>query len=389
MTSSTPRPVIISEFGPPALACIRSWGNNGLSVGMISIRRENGPVPASRYLTSYCTLPPTELFTPSGLQKVDAFLRGFNATGIIAINEKISCWLNDYRHLLNPSTCIFAPPNSVVELTLSKIEQLNVAKKIGFDALPTYLLDHTPESLSAIPQNHFPLCLRPDGPNAIHPSFKVLLIHTASELKHAMNNLIRIDRPILAQPFADLPNLVVHGARTIHGNTMGLQAFLVERKFQGVTLTIRPFTMDDSFRDKCLGFVNHFNITGNFHFEFLLDRKSGNTYFLEINCRLGGTTAKVYACGYDEPCLALAAYGIGHYNSSHLSNRIVSGKHALIKYCIYALTKRLTALDYPNESTYKRVLKCLYGLFAFKDEILSFSDIQGSLAFYRALGKKP
>jgi hypothetical protein len=179
----------------------------------------------------------------------------------------------------------------------------------------------------------------------------------------------------------------VHGARTISGDTIGLQAFLVERKFQGVTLTICPDSIDDELRHKCAQFVNHFNIEGNFHFEFLLDRNSRRMFFLEINCRLGGTTAKVCASGYEEPMLALAAYGIGQFHSPTLSNRIVSGKHALIKYCIYTLTNRLSALDYPNEPAYKRLIKSIYGLIAYKDEVLSFSDIRGSLAFYQSLLK--
>jgi hypothetical protein len=108
----------------------------------------------------------------------------------------------------------------------------------------------------------------------------------------------------------DLPNLVVHGARTIGGTSIGLHAFLVDRKFETVTLSIRPTVLEKDLEEKCIEFTNHFDVIGNYHFEFLIDRKNGSIYFLEINNRLGGTTAKVFALGYDEPLLALQSYGV-------------------------------------------------------------------------------
>jgi hypothetical protein len=383
--SKTPRPVILSEFGPPALACIRSWGKSGFSVGMICVRSRATVSPDSRYLASYCSLSPKDLFTENGIRIISDYLDSFGATCIIAINEKISCWLNDNRHQISSSVLICAPPNDVALSLLSKSNQLNVARELGFDALPTYHIDKDLDSSGRVLPIHFPLCIRPNAPNTIHPGFKVRIEESPEKLRQFVNGLQKVDVPMLAQPFADLPNLVVHGARTIDGEVFGLAGFLVDRKFQGVTLTLRPYSIDKTLQDKCSAFADRFKITGSFHFEFLLDLKSNRTLFLELNARLGGTTAKVYACGYNEPLLALSAYAMGQFKPSPISQYVVSGKHALAKYMIYALTRRLSALDYPNESTYKRLIKSIYGLIAFKDEILNLTDIRGSLAFYRSL----
>lgn len=385
MTPANTRPVILSEFGPPALACIRSWGRNGLSTGMICIRSGNCTIPDSRYLESYCSLSPTVLFRPEGIRLIHDFLTRFNATALIAINERISCWLNDNRNLLPASVKVCTSPNSTTQAVLSKIAQLNAAKLVKFDVLPTYFIDKTKYIARDILPEHFPLCLRPDAPNTTVPGFKVRIMHSTDELLHFVEDLKSIDSPILAQPFAELPNLVVHGARTQSGETMGISAFLVDRKFQGVTLTLRPHPIEKELQIKCTAFADYFDIVGNFHFEFLLDQKTGKVFFLELNSRLGGTTAKVFACGYDEPLLALAAHGVGQFISSPLSRRIVAGKHALIKFCLYAITKRLSALDYPNQSTFMRLINSVYGLIVFKDEILTLSDVRGSVAFYRSL----
>lgn len=380
-----PRPVIIGSFSPPALACIRSWGRQGFAVGMICIQSKQESPPDSRYLQSYCTLPSDKLFTDEGARRIDAYLRQFHASGIMAINERISCWLNDCRATLAQSAEVWAPSNLVALDLMLKSHQVEIARSVGMDLLPTYAVDRDHKIVNAIPRDIYPLCLRPDLPISVSPAFKARIVHTPKELLEFLAQCDRIDRPILAQPFADLPNLVVHGSRTSSGKTMGLQAFVVNRKFRGVTLTIRPHSMEPSLADMCAEFVNRHGLTGNFHFEFLLDQASGRAYFLEINARLGGTTAKVLACGYDEPMLALEAYGFAPCPPLLIRDRVVSSKHALLKYCLSTLTGRLSLLDHPRESATARLLKSIYGMIFFRDEILSISDMRGTIAFYRSL----
>lgn len=385
MSIQKPRPVIIGAFSPPALACIRSWGRQGFAVGMVCIRSQREPPPGSRYLQSYCTLPSDKLFTDEGARRIDAYLRQFHASGIMAIDEKISCWLNDCRAASGLSAEVWAPPNQVARDLMPKSRQVETARSVGMDLLPTYAVDRDHETVNSIPRDSYPLCLRPDLPIAVSPAFKVRIVHTRKELLEFLARCDRIDRPIMAQPFADLPNLVVHGSRTVSGKTSGLQAFAVHRKFQGVSLTIRPYSMEPALADMCAEFVNRLGLIGNFHFDFLLDQASGRNYFLEINARLGGTTAKVLACGYDEPMLALEAYGIAPSPPLYIRDRVVSSKHALLKYCCFALSGRLSLLDHPREPAPVRLLKSIYGLVFYGDEILSFSDMRGAIAFYRSL----
>jgi hypothetical protein len=239
--------------------------------------------------------------------------------------------------------------------------------------------------MESVPETAFPLCLRPDHPDDVRPAFKVQLVDSRNDLIRYVSQLEKLDKPLLGQRFANLPNLVVHGARTVGGDAIGLQAFIVENKFQGVTLTIRPVQLDESLRNRCIKFVDAFEFTGNYHFEFLVDQPRDKVYFLEINGRLGGTTAKVFALGYDEPTLALESYGMCESFPQIIRNSIASSKHALIKNGIYAIRGRLTRMDFPVNSKSAKVLKSLYGIFRYKDEVLTLSDIRGSVAFYRTL----
>lgn len=381
-TGSTVRPVIVASFGPPALACIRSWGEQGFPVGMICIQSKKEIRPASKYLTDYASLAPGELYTESGIGTISKFLKRFRASGIICISETIASWLNNYRSTLLGDVACWFPESSIIKNVLSKERQIEAAQHIGFNILPTYKIYKDLESASKILPKHFPLCLRPSDPGTVKPIFKVHLVSSSAELKNFIESFHKIEKPIIAQPFMNLPNLVVHGARTVTGSTIGFQSFLVERKFEGVTLTIRPTELDDDLRDKCIAFTDYFNVTGNYHFEFLVDPATGSTYFLELNNRLGGTTAKVYACGYDEPLLALQAYGIKGSNKKKVRNVVVSSKQALLKYLFYTLKDRLTPLDYPSESNAERMAKAIYGVFRYKDDVLLLRDVRGSLALY-------
>jgi len=139
----------------------------------------------------------------------------------------------------------------------------------------------------------------------------------------------------------------------------------------------------------------------------LINKADSSAYFLELNNRLGGTTAKVYACGYDEPLLALQAYGAlptspatgnqqqasGNHQPStinkqpatrnkQLKNKTVSSKQFLLKYFYYTIKGRLTPLDYPSEPKWKRILKTIYGILRYKDDVFTLRDLKGSMALY-------
>lgn len=378
------RPVIVGQFGPPTLACIRGWGEQGFCVGMVCVRSKGEAPPRSRYLTDFTTLPPEKLYMADGIQVVNEFLKKFRASGLICINEGIACWLNEHRQLIPPDVAIWLPPNDIIKNLLSKKKQIEVAREVGFNVLPTYFIDRDEDILSSIKPDHFPLCLRPAEAGTVKPAFKAYLAYSPGELERYIASLQKIEKPIIAQPFTNLPNLVVHGARTSTGKTIGLQAFLVERKFEGVTLTIRSTALDVNLQDKCIEFTDRFNLTGSYHFEFLIDQSDGSACFLEINNRLGGTTAKVFACGYDEPMLALQAYGVSGSDRRRMRSVTVSSKQALLKYLLYTIIKNLTPLDYPCEPKCLRIAKTIYGLLRYKDDVFSLHDLRGSLSLYLA-----
>jgi hypothetical protein len=377
--------VIIGRFSPPVLACIRSWGRQGHTTGFIWIDGGSELKPRSKFLHRYVRLHPDFLLQDTGIDVIKSFLEQFDADILTCVDDNLACWLND--HITRPGARISLalPSSRSIRKILSKTFQNRLAVQTGFTVLDEYVIDFKNQDLVTIDPKHFPLCLRPSEPDHVKPYFKVKLIHSPDELNRFIKTLmIEKEGNIIGQPFKNLPNLVVHGIRTNKGEVKYLFPFIVERKFEGVTLTLRPYPdMDINLLGRCRRFVNAAGITGPFHFEFLLDTRTRDAFFLEINARFGGTTAKVAACGYDEPMYALEAYGIQTgCRPSEITERTISNKQALLKYMGKAIFKNLTPLDYPEESAKKIIFAGIKGLLFYHDEVLCLDDVKGGINLY-------
>lgn len=312
------------------------------------------------------------------------YLKSFESCALVAISEKLSIWLREHVNILPKNCNLLSPPKDVILNILSKEKQLKAAVEARMNVLPTYWVTKDSHTWERIPENNYPICLRPSGPDAVQPSFKAEVLYNPREMDSLINSRLKINQYIIAQPFLDLPNLVIHGSRKTDGSTIGLQGFLVERKFEGLTLTIKPFPMPASLKTKCLTFIEIMDVQGPFHFEFLYNPANHEAWFLELNNRLGGTTAKVFALGYDEPKYLLQSFGydIGH-TEKRLIESIASSKMALMKYLHYAFSCKINILDYPaSEKKDRRVAEALKALLFYKDDIWGLNDARAMLSFY-------
>lgn len=380
------RPVILGTWSPPVLACVRSWGRKGWPVGLIAVQPRDAVAPASRYLAAWCAIEPHRLETPQGFSVIRNFLEIFRADGIACIEERVGVWLQRESRCHGLPCTVWFPDAERLQRLLDKRVQIEAARQSGLRVLPTVIIDPPGHELRSIPQEFYPLCLRPAA-GGVEPAFKVRVVSNREALEGFISGLKRLAGPLIGQPFQHLPNLVVHGARMATGRVMGLQGFLVPRKFEGVTLEIQPMPIPHDLEAGCRAFLKNLGVVGPFHFEFLWNPRTQKAWFLEVNNRLGGTTAKVLACGYDEPAYLLAAFGAAAPGDEHDGARVqgtASSRQALLKYLLYAVTGRLTPLDYPQESTARRVMHTLKALWGYRDDVAAADDLQGSLSLYWA-----
>ncbi len=258
-----------------------------------------------------------------------------------------------------------------------------MASEAGFDILPTWYLSDA-AGYGNVPEQEYPVCVRPSEPTKVVPSFKACVIHSPNALKEFLETLEQIEEPIIAQPFFDAPDLKVHGVRSETGQFLAMEPFLVERKFEGVSLTLRRGSLAPTTLESCKRFAELSGLVGGFHFDLLYVPARDKVYYLEINVRMGGITDKARALGYDQPRLILEAYGDRRPQIPPIEGtsrgRVVT-KRAVIKHMVSALAGKLTELDYPPVGRAMHVLLSLRDLLFARDSVTDRQDKLGSAWF--------
>ncbi|MBL8424399.1 MAG: hypothetical protein JNK06_13035 [Candidatus Accumulibacter phosphatis] len=289
--------------------------------------------------------------------------------------------LNLWRHLpfLGAGTILATAPADVIAAMESKTLQVELAQACGLDVLPTHRVRSDDwESLSILP---FPLVLRPDRAS-VDPSFKAEFVQDSGQLARFLGARGTDAPTVVAQPFVGGPNVVVHGARTRAGEMLALQGYIGRLKNDGVTVMLEPWPLTEQLARACREFAQRACLVGVFHFDLLLDPGTDQVWFLEVNARLGGTTAKVYASGYDEPRALLWAFGlskapgVAEHGGVPVVNRLAAARCA-----IRAIGGKGTPVDFPFPSRSAVFWQALRASLTFRDEVLRPLRPLGTLVF--------
>ena len=393
LQSATPalkplRNLVQLGFWAPGMAFVRRCRDAGVAVHLLHVTDEQ-PHPGricSALASASESLPWNQIGSEAGLARIAAFARSVDADAIATIDEFSLLWLARNRHIFEPRCRLLASPAASIERLLEKSEQTTLARQAGFQLLESWLL-HTPADAGLIRAAAFPICLRPTYINSVDPPFKARRINSPQQLRDFVADTTWRDHPLLAQPFRFGPNIVLHGVRTPSGEFLALQGFRAYRKFSGFALSLEPCDLPRSVMDAARRFAALAAIDGPFHFDLL--EADGEIYFLEVNFRMGGTTAKVVRLGYDEPLLALAAYGLQPPLAPPPlpAARRVTGKRMLAAQMLSALRRPAGDMDFPQRSRLWTLSTALWEMLTVPDALLSRRDIPGSLWYLRRGGR--
>ncbi len=376
---------ILGSFGPAGITAARSFRAQGMEVVYLEVGGR-GTSPRSSAVSRVIPIQQGTIGTEEGFASIADAIERTGSQALLPLWDTEMMWLARRRDSLPAGCKLLAPGVETLERAQSKHKQIEIARECGFRVLPTWALVE-PAQAREIDRAAYPICLRPAIPEHVSPTFKVRLFASPEEMTAFLNGLTWGPEPLLAQPFRAQPSLVVHGARSESGRVLALEGFLASVKFQGVALELRPWRCSAQLLACCERFVRELRIDGPFHFDLLYSAEEDTAHYLEINTRLGGTTDKVCALGFDEPMLALAAYGVAAPASEFrtLSGRVAVDRRFLLKQMVWALRGRLTPLDYPDVTRSRRLLHSLRSLLWAKESMATLQDIRGSLAYYGAL----
>jgi len=378
------RVVFLGVFGPPSLTFARSCHARGIAVYLL-IPGAVGDAPGiqSSCFAGVEVLDSETVGEPRGIEAILAYLRRVGAEALATIADTNCLWLARNQVKFEGVCKLLVPPIECLDLIDSKMRQIALAQEAGFRVLPTRLIRGASDVASIEPE-HYPVCLRPAARNAVEPPFKVAKANSAEDLLHYIRDAWNLRDALIAQPFRVLPNLIVHCSSREGGELIYAQAFLADRKFEGLALRIRAMPLPDGLADPIRKFSRSAGLSGAYHFDFLYAPQSKEAYFLEVNARFGGTTDKVFWLGVDEPADCLVAYGLqpSQPRRRFHTRRAVVNKRATLKHLLTMIHRGPEPWDFPQESRITGALHSLADLLWAKDSIWDYRDLKGSLAFH-------
>jgi predicted ATP-grasp superfamily ATP-dependent carboligase len=377
--------LLIGSFTRPLLAFARSADRLGVKPYLVEISR--GLSQWTKYsscLHGGTCLDPDLVGTEMGIRFLANYAKDLGASALICDNDCPPTWIAEHRSHFEPSTVVMVTSSQSMEALRSKAKQLELAKNAGFNTLPSWLLLR-PQDFVTVPAEAYPVCLRPSLARKVRPQFKATVSSNPQELRTFLSGRTSLEGGIVVQPFLNVPNLLVHGVRSPSGQVVSLRSFLVDKKFEGIALSLTTIPMPPELPDACRRFVERADVTGCFHFDLLYSPSDRKIYFLEINERPGGTTDMVSKLTYDEFLYSLIAYGFEVRQTPRYrapSTQRVANKRVLIKYILRALRLQLTALDYPISNTFTRITSSFRDLLFATDSVFDWRDLRGSCWYH-------
>lgn len=303
--------LVILGASAPLLATARR-AMHSAKIHLIDIVR--GPKISHRHLEGIepgkITINLSQVHTPEGLALIRSFAEKVQADALLTDDDWVLAVLARNRSLFEPASAVLVPDYDMLLRLWDKAYQVRLAEQCGFDVLPTYML-HSADDIATIPDDVFPAVLRPSYLNSAQPAFKARVLASHNEMS-AFYASTTWTHPPIVQRFCLGPNLVLNGVRAQSGKWLGLRLFNVYRKYHGFSVSMKPLPLPAAMDSAARRFVEAAGLTGPFHFEFLASPADNKAYFLEINCRLGGTTGKVIELGFDEPGLLFTAFNIAN-----------------------------------------------------------------------------
>lgn len=369
---------LLSEFGPAQIACLRSWRRAGHEVTFVHIA-DGAPLRFTLpRLARYHRIPWPLSARPEADDEVAAALADADVLAGVAYLEVAR--LHALKAYAGLRGHVAGPDAALGPFLSAKLPQIALAERLGMRVLPTWSLQ-SPADMVMIPDAAFPVVIRPDTPRSARPAFKVRLVPDRAALS-ALAVSLDPGFVLVAQSLAHFPNLVVHGARAASGTAPQMAAYLADWKFKGVTQRLVPAALDPVLAGQIRAFVDEIGFTGVFHFEFLAP-PGEEPIFLEVNGRMGGTTAKVGWCGWDEPGFLVASTGATPWPAYVHRDCTVSNRMSLVRRLFGLAGPGDDPLDYPTASRLRIAAGLACGFAAWHDEVMSLRDWRTTADFYR------
>lgn len=377
------RIALLGRLGTPQLACLRSWRRAGVEADFLHAdNRPLSPRVARLLGVDAVDLGPLRLDDAGFVGRLAEVLAARGVTALTCVSEPIAEALWACRPRLPAGLQLATAHPSATQRLQSKAFQDELARRCGLPTLPTWVL--APGQLARLPEDAYPVVARPDVARRADPSFKLAVLPDRRALQRLVSAQRLCASAVIVQPLRQGPNLLVHAWRSADGRAAGQLGFAVTHKHGGLSVAMQPCPLPAPLAEGCALMAEHLGLCGVFHFDFIVDAVTGQAYFVDLNPRLGGTTGKALAAGYDEPLALLATLQPGAWpRTRFVAPRLqpAGGLHQAAGALVSALRGCSTVADHPWPGV-GRVLKAVAAqALGARDELLQPRALRSLLGF--------
>jgi len=227
-----------------------------------------------------------------------------------------------------PTLTVVSPAPSTVFTCLDKVSSYDSAKRAGIPVPDWMVARCTADLIAAGREVGYPCIIKPNGSHHFFFGEKAIVCRSQVDVATNFQKWPEGNESLIVQRYieSDRPNChfrAIDGKLAEYFEHMVVRTDRIdETGFEIDGVSVRPTPV---LRDHCAALIRELKYTGVGCVQFLVDRKTGIAYFLEINPRLDATCALPYAVGVDFPLSAVNSYLPSRRQATHINDSYPEG----------------------------------------------------------------
>ena len=330
-----PQQILVLDCHAHTLTVLRSLSLAGYeaTLGVTADEIDRGFVHVSRFARS-TWLHPDIVDDPVGFNAalLDFLERNPHCKLIFPVGENSVRRLVSIRADIPPGVLIAMPENDVVEICLNKPSAYRIAEICRIPVPGTRTVNTAEELRDAVNALGFPSIVKAPDSTSLLLGKKCVFVRANPDLEMLIDNWPGSRDEFVVQ---NEINGLRHNCDIVAENgqiRLYLESEILRTNqpdYAGNSVFDRSIPPVPKHREYCERFVAELSYTGLALIQFLKDRHSGDSYFLEANPRAGSTVGLAVHCGVDLPAAAVRAH-VGNSSDREMSyplNRSQSWLH--------------------------------------------------------------
>jgi len=304
--------LLVGNFRP-SLPLLRTLTQAGHAVAC-GVDRASPYLFASRHAAECVLHAKLDERRETALEQIRTYLAADGAVdALIPVNDSAMRLISSNRDAMPSHVALILPSPEIIDLCTAKEAMFDLCAELGVAVAPRRLARDRAELAAAVEAVGMPCIVKPVDDRAPLFGRKAVVLRCGRSLEAAVPSWPREHARLCVQRYVEGPrhNLVFAAQR---GRLIGAVEFRSVRTDRsdatGYSTAVESVRPTPSIQGATDALLRRLNYSGVGMLQFIIDRETGESSFLELNPRLGGTSGAAEACGLPI-CRLMLEIGLG------------------------------------------------------------------------------